>query len=95
MVSGTPTSGTGSLGDPTKAWYVRENKQDSLDGPMTFQHAELVARKLSRENNSGLAEVVVYEGSKLFVVGVFLRGAKRFQGRRAQTSSDFDLPPTV
>ena len=86
---------SGGFKEPTKAWYVREDKDSDMFGPLTFYHAEQYARNLSETNDSGLAEVVTYEGERLFVVGVFLRGAKRFQGKRAQFSSDFDLPPTV
>lgn len=89
---GEPVSNGRTIGI-TEAWYVRERVGDPLEGPLSFVHADRKARKLSKDNASGLAEVVTYEGNRLFVVSTFLRGRLRFRGKRAQLASDKDLPP--
>lgn len=82
-------------GPPTKAWYVRDNRDDTnLFGPVTLTDADAVARYQSKHNNLGLAEVVIIRGGKILVVSMFIRGRKTAYGRKAQFLSDNRLPPT-
>lgn len=96
-----------SVGDPRQEFYVREDKNDELFGPLTFQHAVAQARALSlNEEKSGLAEICTYVGasdrpgdpikspSVLFVAYMYIRGKRTLGGRTAQYHSDRQLPPT-
>lgn len=76
-------------------YFVREFRSDVLSDPLPFTHADLEARELSRTNDSGLAEMVTYQGSRLFVVATYLRGTKRYQGLRANQAALYNLPPTA
>jgi len=87
-------------------WFVRENKDDPLQGPYNYPQAEANARALSKdENKSGLSELVTFLGtrfgdpsvvpSQLFVVYMYIRGKKTLGGRTAEYHSDNSLPPTV
>ncbi len=83
-----------SSGDPRAEFYVRETTSSVIAGPYPKYHADLVARKLSDESQSGYAQVVTLVGaddrpgdpaqdSVLFVVYVYIRGRKLFGGRAA------------
>jgi hypothetical protein len=79
-----------------RRWYVRDFQGTDLTEVPDFRQAEILARKISRTNSSGLMEVIVEEDSGTrFVTGIFLRGKKRQQGQRARTSSQLGLPPTL
>jgi hypothetical protein len=95
-----------SIGDPRQEFYVREDKNDALFGPLTYQHANAQARELSEdEDKSGLAEIVTYVGARpgdpvgnateLRVVYMYIRGKQTLGGRTAQFHSDRQLPPTA
>ena len=77
------------------SWYVRETPDDVLSEAMTFTQAELVARDLSRTNQVGTIELLTYEGDRLFVVSIFLRGRKLVGGKRARDASRQGLPPRI
>ncbi len=93
------------ISKPREEFYVREDKNDPLFGPLNFAHADYYARKLSRENVLGLAEMVTLVGandragdpvktpSKLFVVFVYRRGRKLLGGRTANLHSELQIPP--
>lgn len=66
----------------------------ALSGPMNFVQADRAARKLSDENESGLAEVLTYQDDVLMVVATYLRGTKRYQGKKARDARRENLPPT-
>jgi len=79
-----------------RRWFIRDFQSDDLTEVVDFREAELLARKLSKENESGLMEVLVEEtNGLLFVTGIFLRGRKRYQGKKARESSANGLPPTL
>lgn len=94
-----------STGTPRKEYFVREDKDDSLFGPLDFRVADKHARHLSENNDSGLAEVVTRVGDRpgdparvpdtVKVVFLYVRGKKTLGGRSAQYHSDNNLPPTV
>ena len=102
-----PPNNTGSsTGIIRQEWYYRENPQDPLVGPMSFDHADKGARYLSQlEDRSGLAELITLLGDRpgdpvtnpprVFVVYMYIRGKKTLGGRTAQYHSDRGLPPTV
>lgn len=75
-------------------YYYRDFYDSTLSDPLRFDHAEKGARKLSKENASGLAELVVYENGELMVVATYCRGTKRYQGKKARDAQRFNLPPT-
>lgn len=82
------------IGNPRQDWYVRKDLNDPLFGPLTWQHADAVARRTSIK--SGTAELVTYlgnldrggdpvrENSQLFIVFLYIAG-KRTLGSRAAT----------
>jgi hypothetical protein len=75
---------------------VRDFRGSELTEVASFRDAELLARKTSKENTSGLMEVLVDEADGTrFVTGTFLRGKKRYQGKRARESSQTNNPPKV
>lgn len=109
---GKPNVPPGNIGalitDPRQEWYVREDKNDPLDGPFTFQIANARARELSEdEDKSGLSQIVTFVGSdsrggdpvkdpsELHVVFMYIRGNRTLGGRTATYHSDRELPPTV
>lgn len=75
-------------------YYWREFRSSNLLGPATFLTCDRQARALSETNESGLAEVVVQDGSNLIVMSTYLRGTKRYQGKRSRDAARFNLPPT-
>ena len=84
-----------------KDFYVRETASDALFGPLTFQHAEMYARLMSKENDSGLAEVVTLVGSRegdpaispaIFVSYIYVRGKCVLGGKTANYHSKKGLP---
>lgn len=93
-----------STGPARKEYFVREDKDDVLFGPLDFNTADKQARHLSTNNDSGLAEVVTRVGARpgdparapdtLKVVFLYVRGKKTLGGRSAQYHSDNSLPPT-
>jgi hypothetical protein len=110
-VSNVPPNNIGSLiSDPRREWYVRENAQDPLHGPLSFTVADKHARWISSlEDRSGLAEVVTFVSNtsrggdpsrpnpnpRLFVVFLYIEGKRTLGGRAAQFHSDRGLPPTT
>ena len=109
---GVPNTPPGNIGalltDPRQEFYVREDKNDVLDGPFTFRVANARARELSEdEEKSGLSQVVTFVGSddrggdpikkpsELHVVFMYIRGKRTLGGRTATFHSDRELPPTV
>ncbi len=95
-----------SFGPPRQEYWVREDKNDTLFGPLDFVTADRNARQLSDdETKSGLAQVVTFLGSRggdpvknptvLQVVFMYIRGRRTLGGRTAQFHSDRELPPTV
>lgn len=90
-----PVYGRRFVKEPTKAWYYRDFRDPNMEGPVDFITADREARKLSRESAQGVAEVVTYENSQLIVVATYLRGRKRYGGKRARDASRLNLPPTL
>ena len=77
-------------------WFIRDSPKGVLTQVLSFYEAELVARKLSRINTTGIIETVVREDDgRTFVDAVFLRGRKLQRGQRARESSRLGLPPKV
>lgn len=85
-------------------YYVRENKDDTnLSPALTFTVAIDYARKFSFDNDSGLAEVFTYVGTRdgdsentpvhLEVVALFRRGKMLLTGSVANFVSSKGLPP--
>jgi hypothetical protein len=89
------------LWDEYREWWVRKYFFEEpvgnyeLDGPFKYHHARVKARDLSRENASGLTELVVFDGDDLCVVATYLRGKKRYQGLRAYQAAMYHIPPTT
>lgn len=75
-------------------YYYKDFYSDDLNFAKNFVEADRFARKLSDENESGLAEVVVDDNGKMFVVSTYCRGTKRYQGKRARDAQANNLPPT-
>lgn len=75
-------------------YYYKDFYSDTLSDPMNFVQADRQARKLSDENESGLAEVVTYQYGKLFVVATYCRGTKRYTGKASRDAQRNNLPPT-
>lgn len=110
VVPGEPSVPGGNVGalitEPRREWWVRENKNDPLFGPLSFRDADKHARFLSQvEEKSGLAEVVTFLGTRggdpsscdpstLFVAFLYIEGKRTLGGRMAQFHSDRELPPT-
>jgi len=110
-VSNVPPNNIGSLlGDPRREWYVRENSQDPLFGPLSFAEADRHCRYLSQlEDRSGLAELVTYVADtsrggdparlspkpRLFVAFIYIKGKRTLGGRTAQFHSDRGLLSTT
>ena len=76
-------------------YYYKDFYGNSLSDPMNFVLADRQARKLSNENESGLAEVVVYRRNALMEVATYLRGTKRYQGKKSRDAQRFNRPPTT
>ncbi len=58
--------------------------------------ADHVARKVSKTNTTGLTRVIVEEADgSTWIVAIYLRGRKRYQGKQARDSVRNNLPPTV
>ena len=105
--SAVPPNNTGtSFGSPRREYFVREDKNDVLFGPLDFVQADRNARALSNdETKSGLAQVVILLGSRggdpvktpteLKVVFMYIRGRRTLGGRTAQFHSDRELPPSA
>ena len=74
-------------------YYWREFRSNILLGPNSFLTCDRQARQLSKTNESGLAEVVVMDGTNLIPMATYLRGTKRFQGKKSQDAAKYDLPP--
>lgn len=99
-----PPNNIGSLiTEANRDWWIRENQNDPLHGPLTYQQAVAGAKYLSRrEDKSGLAQVCTYLGSRggdpikdptqLFVVFMYIKGKRTLAGRMAEYHSDRDLP---
>jgi hypothetical protein len=89
------------LVDSLREWWVRKYffeepvGEYELDGPFRYDHARTKARDLSRENESGLTELVVFEDNILYVAATYLRGKKRYQGLRAYQAALNALPPSL
>lgn len=75
-------------------YFVRDFRSSTKEGPFTFTQADLRARDFSRTNVSGLAELLTFQGTRLFVVATYVRGTKRYQGLRANQANLYNLPPT-
>lgn len=76
-------------------YFVRDFRSEVLEGPFTYTHADRYARDFSSTNDSGLAEMVAYQGDALLEVATYLRGNKRYQGLRSIQAARYNLPPTV
>lgn len=76
-------------------YFVRDFRSEVIEGPFTYTHADRYARDFSSTNESGLAEMVVYQGTKLLEVATYLRGNKRYQGWKSIQAARDNLPPTV
>lgn len=77
-----------------KYYFVPPIGQYVLEGPYTYTHGDRKARDISDENESGLTELAYFEGDILVVVYTYLRGTKRYQGRRTYQAAEYNLPPT-
>jgi len=77
-------------------YFVRDFNDDStLEGPLSFTHADREARKLSSENDSGLSEMVTFQYGVMHYVGTYVRGTLRYKGLRSRQASLHNLPPTL
>ncbi len=90
----TPVSNTPHVTD-LRTYYIRDFRSDVLSDAMTFAHANLKAREISRTNSSGLQEIVTYFEGNLHIVATYLRGKKRYQGMRSRQAAMYNLPPTL
>ena len=96
-----------SYGDPRAEFFIRENANSALGDPLTWYHADQLGRDLSRENESGFAEMVTLVGSEdrpgdpdqlstLFIVFMYKRGRRLSGGRRATfLSGHYVVPPGI
>lgn len=75
-------------------YYYKDFYDTELKFAKNFVEADRFARKLSDENETGLAEVVVDDNGTLFIVATYCRGTKRFQGKKARDAQRQDRPPT-
>lgn len=100
MAEGTnntlPNNIGSSEGDARKEFYIRELPTDPLFGPLTYQHANKQARDISKENTTGVIELVTIVGSRpsdpksitrTFIVARYVRGRKTLGGRVAEFNS--------
>ena len=76
-------------------YFVRDFRSEVLEGPFTYTHADRYARDFSSTNESGLAEMVAYQGAALLAVATYLRGNKRYQGYKSIKAARDNLPPTA
>lgn len=74
-------------------YYYRDFYSEELSDPMRFDHADKAARKLSKENESGVAELLTYYNGQLFIVATYCRGTKRYQGKKSRDAKRENLPP--
>lgn len=88
-----------SYGPASRDFWVRENAEEPLFGPLTFYEATKHARYLSQvPHKSGTAEIVTYLGerggdphidkSRLMVAYVYVRGRRMLGGRAAEFQSE-------
>ena len=85
-----------SEGEARKEYYIRELPTDPLFGPLTYQHANAQARLASKENDTGVIELVTIVGERpsdpkgivrTFIVGRYVRGRLTLGGRVAEYNS--------
>lgn len=78
-----PNNVGASEGPPRKEFYLREKETDPLFGPLSYRDANKYARDASRDNETGLMEMLVFVGSRpsdpkgaphLRVVAKYVRG---------------------
>ena len=74
-------------------YFYRDFYEEDIGEPMPFREAEMLARKLSEENESGVSEVLTYENNRLMIVATYCRGTKRYQGKRSRDAQANGLPP--
>lgn len=76
-------------------WFYRESSTAPLQEALDFRQVEILARKLSRINTTGIIETVVLDAGVYFVHAIFLRGRKLRGGKHARDSSKLGLPPKI
>jgi len=76
-------------------YFVRDFRSEVIEGPFTYTQADRYARDFSSTNESGLAEMIVYQSEQILEVGTYLRGNKRYQGWKSIQAARDNLPPTV
>lgn len=76
------------------SFYWRTFGEEDLYGPADKLRADRAARKLSQENSYGASELVIPTEAGLEVIGIYVRGILKYQGKRARDASRNNLPPS-
>jgi hypothetical protein len=77
--------------DVGRVWYYRDFRAEELVGPFFYGVANAQARLFSKENVSGLAEVI----TQGVVYLTYVRGRQALRGRAAAAASSNNRPPSL